>query len=1068
VLNENEYQDPTDDRLSPASRGRLDDGEGSDEPVDDSSPENVGDMEQDASNGATRDTASRQDKAEKDKVSSQTSDETDFFNQGAEKNRGGGRLRAMVSGGRRKASIGLGTLILAGGGLGLFSFLQGPAQLFLLNSALGKPESAQENIVDRRIRRMIYRSTLRSADDRLLLARSRLGTVQNRVFGGMLDRLESRHGITFTETTGPVTGKSRPTIVFDLPDGHPLKGRTGTITRLNISKAFGISASKIPNLDGIGNNGQFSISQLDLDTSDLRGVKSWLSQNTGGGSLTRLSPKFAVAVNKRLFAKTLGLPSLFHPIRDLSEAAGRRIDNLVDPGGKRRARKQAGAASRESVKVNERQSGAKSELRSKVGKNIAKTAGVAIAVQGVMCMVKDIAGIVPKVYYATVVMPSMIRAIQTQGVVSQLASGEDFTSEQMADAIADLKDGDGRTVWGAKAMNSLTDGGEGRGTDIDVGARAAFTTQGGSIAGLTAALGFDDATGINVSDSVAGWACSSIARLGGLAVGLALTVGGIVSGVGSFGTTTAGAVTRVAAQAALAGTISYAVSRILGEFISGTVKDKVSDVCGVEYDSGESDKPEDIEILNAEAYGNCLAFAARMSSNINAASMGGVPISSSDEVALLDEVNNQEIVEFKQKGLSERLFSTKEKRSLVMTALRPMAESGISSDGLGSIVASLAKAPATIAGSFLSALSPKAHAEPATTYDWGFPLVSMPASIAEDPQYDSVDNVKWLTDNRDSVDESRAKKCFGKEIVGQGEQLRAVLLEDEVNPLSEEYKDANCGDLSNPDWIRTALFVMDDSIAAIMDCYDDAAASCTELGLNDSDETVDSTDGFASANNLNCEGYDRISSTPAVIVNGVPTNITQVPYNEATRTACASRKAECQAGVSGSQKALCAAFEFSDVYYGSTSLDESAQEKYGFTISTNALYNPTGWFEKRRPGLNPYNVLECSALTTVAVYRAFDYKSVVGCSGRWGERSHPELFKEIPTSELRPGDFVSMTLGCDLGKTSHIAIVAAPPDADGNIIVYEQSASGTTSHFRQLKLDRFKDGNHSRWIGPGL
>lgn len=856
MLDTDENQDFSDDQLSPSRRKEQTDDKFDELIKRGFTPEEIAGMEDDAINGAIDDKTTAQDKTERDGVDRQTNNEPDLFNP-EEESGGKSRPKGFFTRRRNQVTVGLGVLVIGGGGFGLLGFINGAGQLFQLNDSLGKPEAAHVSTINTRLRRMFFRSTLKNADDRLLLSRSRLGVVQNRVFGGMLDRLKAQHGITFTEITG-ITGDPVPVMEFDLPDGHPLKGRSGTITKLNVARDMGIDAKVLKG--AADNNGRFKLTFTDLtDAKDLDKVKFWGAKNTGGGSVAKVSPKLAVSIHKRMFAKVFRLPSLFHPKSRATAAASRKIDKpIID----RRARKQADAErSRKSLKVDERISSAKSDLRSNVKRTVLKTAATALAVHGVMCMVRDIADIVPKVYYATVVMPSMIRVVQTQGVASQLMSGQDFTADQLGDALSDLKDSEGRTVWGAKPLNALTYGGGGVGTDIDSGARSAFTTKGSSIAGLTAALGYDDAeTGLTASDSIADWACSPVARVFGLFAGAFITVAGIVGTPATGGGSTAVAVGRVATQAALSGAITYAVSRILGEYVEDRVGEKIADSCGVEYDSGESGKPEDIQILNAESFGSCMAFAARMSSNINAASMGGVPISSSDELALYKEANDRDIEEFKQKSLPERLFSTRDSRSLLMTALRPAAESGLGSGNIASLANDLFKIPRGAANNLLATITPRALAE-APTYDWGFPMVSLPPEIAEDPQYDSAENVRWITENRSVVKEDKVRECFGKEIVGEGDKLRAVLLENEVNPLSEEYNEAGCGDLSDPNWIRTALFVMDDSIAAVMDCYDGAEETCAELGLGGSG----GSSGYAgTGNTVPCTGQPtpvtRISS----------------------------------------------------------------------------------------------------------------------------------------------------------------------------------------------------------------
>ncbi len=779
--------------------------------------------------------------------------------------------------GRQKGMTGV-FIGLIVGGFSVLTFLSGPAEILQLGAALGKTESAHTLTINKRINRMLYRALLRNPDDRLLVGRSRLGFVQNRTFGGMMDRLEAKHGIKFTETTGRVTGNSRVTVTFDPPADSPLRGRTPTLTRLKIARELGIDAKKIQRVGTIGNTDtSFSLRLADFSSSELDGIKKGLASRTGGGTVTKLSPKLAVAINKRLFSKTLRLPSLFHPVTRASESVGRRVDNIFEA---RRLRKQADAErSRKSTEVDQRKSKARDALKEAVGSDgaitLIKTTGRAISVQGAMCFVKDLTKTLPDIYYSAVVMPSMIRSIQAQSVASQLMSNEDFTLQQMGDISADFKDSEGRNIWGSKSMNALSSGGEGVGRDIDVGAKSAFTTTGGSIAGLAEALGYDEVTGLDVSDSVADWACSSTARMLGLIGGVVLTAVGIVGGIPTGGTLTAGALSRVAVQGAIAGTISYAASRILGEFIDGRVKDGVADACGVEYDAGESDKPEDIEIKDAESFGNCLAYASRTSSNINAASMGGVPISGTEETALMNEVNEQELLQFREKSLFARVFSLQEKRSLATAIVRPSLESGVLSGNLNSVASSLLNAPSHIGTGFASIFSRGVQAEP-VTYDWGFPMVTLPASVVDDPNYaDPLENAVWVADNRISLDVVKIEKCFGVKLDGEGQQFRAVPLDKEINPLSVEYNEADCGVLSEESWIRTALFVMDDSIARSMDCYDGGSASCAEVGFGP--PTTTSTP----STNIPGEGFRGVDTSAMTCPSGASDlDVMQVPTGE--------------------------------------------------------------------------------------------------------------------------------------------------------------------------------------------
>ncbi len=720
--------------------------------------------------------------------------------------------------------------LVIGGGFGVLTIISGPLQLLQLDFALGKHESGQNLTVSGRLRNMFYRSALqRDPDNRLTSGRTRLGAFSNRAFSGVLDRLETNQGVKFLGGEGRFSGTPRLLAISSLR-GSPLTViGDPDATRINIAREFGVDPSRVKVIPG-GSGG--SINLLGLSSKQLDGVVDGLARNSDGGRFTsRLNPRLTTAINKRMWRKVLGAPNLFHPISRVSAKAGRAVDNYVL---KRRERKQTDAErSRRSARINERESTARKLVKSKVGSAGIKIAGGTLALQGIMCTIRDLAGILPGVFYATTVMPAMIRTLQFQSTASQLRAGQDFTIEQMGDTVSDLKDAQGGTVWQAKSLNALTNGGEGQGEDIDNGAKMAFATQGSSISGLYNLVRDEDPNneGESTVDNVAGWACSTPARWIGLIGGVAL-VGVSFVGCGvTAGASCAGTAARVGSQAVLGIAIFSLVSRLLGDFVADTASGKVADACGIEIDSSKDDGGEKIDTVNAKAFGNCLAFASRMENNISGASKGFVPLSSSDELAVMREANEQDLAEFKKKGLAERLFSTQNERSLAMSVFRKSSDTGITSGSFSQMASAFLKMPFIIADGFSSVFSNTTHAQ-AVSYDWGFPAFGLPLSITENPKYaDPVANANWILEHRDDLDDERIEKCFGVKLVDGSEGLQADLLDDEINPLSDDYNDSNCGDLSNETWVRTALFVADDSIARSLDCYDGYGNSCQQIGF---------------------------------------------------------------------------------------------------------------------------------------------------------------------------------------------------------------------------------------------
>jgi hypothetical protein len=227
-------------------------------------------------------------------------------------------------------------------------------------------------------------------------------------------------------------------------------------------------------------------------------------------------------------------------------------------------------------------------------------------------------------------------------------------------------------------------------------------------------------------------------------------------------------------------------------------------------------------------------------------------------------------------------------------------------------------------------------------------------------------------------------------------------------------------------------------------------------------------DGSVSAvgtGQLNCQGYTAYSLTS----RGSPTPAT---YDASTEAACLSLKNQCQSvGELDTVRILCEAFKYDGVPYGNSYGKYSGSEAssvYGFSsTSGNFGINAESWQKNRSEGLSPNNLLECSGLTSVALYDAFDYDGKnIGCSGNYTERNNPTLFRQLPQNEIKAGDFLTKSFGCNSASGGHVAIAAGPVDSSGNILVYETNQWGKPTRFNTKSLSYFQ-GGWSRYIGPG-
>lgn len=212
---------------------------------------------------------------------------------------------------------------------------------------------------------------------------------------------------------------------------------------------------------------------------------------------------------------------------------------------------------------------------------------------------------------------------------------------------------------------------------------------------------------------------------------------------------------------------------------------------------------------------------------------------------------------------------------------------------------------------------------------------------------------------------------------------------------------------------------------------------------------------------LDCSGYTEVTA---------PTTSFRVNYSAEIAAACEERAAECASGVTDTRKILCSAFEFDGVYYGNSYGSKAGPKAiplYGFNASSgNYGIAAESWLANRSEGLSPNNLLECSGLTSVALFKAYNAGSP-GCSGNWTERNRPDMFRQLSPEEIQPGDFLTLTFGCNSGGSGHIAIAASGVDAEGNIIVYETNSWGKPVRFTKKNLAADFPAGRSRYIGSG-
>lgn len=478
-----------------------------------------------------------------------------------------------------------------------------------------------------------------------------------------------------------------------------------------------------------------------------------------------------------------------------------------------------------------------------------------------------------------------------------------------------------------------------------------------------------------------------------------------------------------------------------------------------------------------EKFGDMLSAASGSAYYAQGSQLGLRPLKKAEKTALMNEYNDLINDEQSTKPMYARLFDLSDTRSMLSVAVlnSPRSTSELAALAVNPLRVFFGKATAAEDG--YECNDEEVVQNDIATDPFCNPILGETKLDSIDP----IDNIKWMLNEKYIDDDGNpqgeyadyVKKCF------ENDNIETLF---DVKDFTTTYNSTCTSSGENEKYSKFRAFHIDHNLLACMDKEIDQG-HCDDSSASTSSSATTGTPGsFPGVSGLNCDGYLKITSQPAQISNGLPTNTTTIRYSSDIQNVCNQTKADCLNQVTGTKKALCAAYEFNDSWYGGATKTEgipSNQYFYGLSQATNAVYNVTGWYASRKPGLNGYNLLECSALTTVAVYKAFGYSKAIGCSGNWGTRSHPDLFKQISWADVEPGDFLTYSQTCNLTSGyGHIAIAASKVDASGNFIVYEQSSFGTTAHFRKANTSTWGinakkgintfSGNISRWVGTGI
>ncbi len=650
-----------------------------------------------------------------------------------------------------------------------------------------------------------------------------------------------------------------------------------------------------------------------------------------------------------------------------------------------------------------------------------KGAAAAAAIVGVICAVRSVGDAAENTQYLNVILPMIRLSTMYMSVASQIKSGENLSSDEIAVFAESLND----PVTGLGALSAApfvasTNGPAPAGTkyasDLDPDLKPGKLGEKPEFFGL-----LDSIPGI-------GTICGIDTLIGGLPIIKQ------ISDISSFG-----------------------VDKILG--VVGLSQEKlISSLVNVLAGSSIN-----FYAVGAEL-GNYLMYGGRLAANVLNISTGARELSSDEEIALLNEEQQKIIKQNQSKSFFARMFDVNDVDSL---AGRAVINSPVTINSLVNKFSQIRPS------SLLSSLIPsaKAGAINGGYFDYGFPAYGHSLAEQDDPRIqDPYANAEIVEADIADID-AKFGDCFSKRI----DPTTLDLIDNEL--ARRDVTAAKCNDKTSEQLLRYRFYLPARVTETTLACYGGDRQSCDTLGVQAGSEndtadatTANSTEPVA-VEDLNCEGLltldsrYKYSSKGAIELDaeGMPVKASLRPYSSRVKEVCAQRKAECISGnMPYTQKALCEGFKFSETFYGASygRFTALTQEWYGLKAKRNPEHNAEGWSANWRPGLNEDNLFGCTGLITISVFKAYD--PTIDSSEFLGS---PKFTRLKSMDELQPGDFMGNN------SLGHWVIVAAPP-ANGKVIVYHSSGFPKVAGFGEISIiDDNKDGdnvddgwNKGRWM----
>ncbi len=660
----------------------------------------------------------------------------------------------------------------------------GPAQLIQLSNILGGDLSTMDGATSLR-----YSSLLRYSGSQDI-GETRLGVLGKLYLRPQLKAMEDI-GVTFnTNSSGGLKSTTIDTEKYTNSISD-VKGYTPEELRSYL--ADNISGL---NLSEITNNGDGTLtiggSSAELTTSLSRSIVNSFTDDLP-------SSKILTAMTKRVFKDYFDAPSLFHPYKVIKSKTRQAITKITDKAEEEKSVKEdvvdpeAQATNLTNIKSN-----LDSFFKdSSAGKAITK----ALLITAFACTIRSAAKYVVEFNRAAIVLPAALEAVRLVSAGNQVESGQNVSLSQVGATVGSFVNSSGQSIWSAKSLQVTANMANPSGPNLPTQYAQAFS-------GKTTANNIIN--GMDAGGAIVGFACSPIGQvIQGLTGLIAL-----LSAVPTDGTSLAGFYAVKGTELGTTMVLFMSLQKIL---------EKVFE-----------DKAVVPAVLSGPLGGNLMAYGAREAGNMGARSEGGVALSSSDTQKVVAYDQSQSKKQFSSQDFFARIFNIDSNNSLfgkladyIQPSIKSVGDTFLGLFNFGHIFSGI-----------VSSILPKASAA-STPYNWEFPLYGIPSSILDssDPTmqnpYANANEVSQLLNTQSTEAQNminRANTCFGVSIEKISGQW-SVIPQSDVNPDTSSYINADCNNLSDNNWQRIILFVLDSRTMDAYACYRGNQQSCSNTGF---------------------------------------------------------------------------------------------------------------------------------------------------------------------------------------------------------------------------------------------